>query len=378
MNRAIHRKPPLATSTTVGRRARQPEAGGILLPILVILVLIIGGISVFVGTYTPKQRPAPTETVEATPQRLARGAYLAENVFGCFDCHSKLDLKRFGAPPIGPKGAGGDCFGEAEGFPGTVCGSNITPDPETGLGAWTDGEVMRAVREGVSRDGRGLFPMMPYTQYRAISDDDLRAVVAYLRSLPPVKNAVPATQVKFPVSFFVKLAPQPLDGPVASPDQNDPVAYGKYLAKVSGCQFCHTPVDKKHQPIAGMDFSGGQEFPGPWGIVRSANITPHATGLGERDQQAFVGQFKAFDIAPEELPAVEAKDNTVMPWLSRAKMTEADLGAIYAFLKTVKPIERTVEKRTHPALPPPAPAAEAEGQAADAGAPSGTAPPAAP
>mgnify|MGYP006174588741 CR=1 FL=1 len=127
---------------------------------------------------------------------------------------------------------------------------------------------------GIGHDGRALFPMMPYTQYRAISDDDMRAVVAYLRSLPPVKNAVPATQINFPVSFFIKMAPQPLEGAVASPDQNDPVAYGKYLAKVSGCQFCHTPVDSKHQPIPGMDFSGGQEFPGPWGIVRSANITP--------------------------------------------------------------------------------------------------------
>jgi len=334
-----------------------------LLPILVILVLLIGGIGVFISTFTPKQRPAPAEKVENTPARLARGQYLAEAVLGCFDCHSKLDLGRFGAPRVGPDGAGGDCFGEAEGFPGTICPSNITPDQETGLGAWTDGEIMRAVREGVSRDGRALFPMMPYLEYRALSDEDMRAVVAYLRSLPPVKNAVAPTQIDFPLSFFIKLAPQPLEAEVPPPDQNDAAVYGKYLAKVSGCQFCHTPVDKKHQPIPGMDFSGGQEFPGPWGIVRSANITPHPTGLGDRDRQAFVGLFKAFDMPAEELPAVKPQENTVMPWATRAKMTEADLGAIYAHLKTVNPIARTVEKRAHPALPKPA----AEVGDADAG-----------
>jgi hypothetical protein len=139
------------------------------------------------------------------------------------------------------------------------------------------------------------------------------------------------------------------------------VAYGRYLATVSGCQFCHTPVDKMHQPVTGKEFSGGQEFKGPWGTLYSANITPHATGLGDRTEQAFVGMFKAFAMPGDQLPVVPPAQNTAMPWLTRAQMSEADLGAIYTFLKTVPAIEHVVEKRPRPTMPdaqaPPAPAA---------------------
>jgi mono/diheme cytochrome c family protein len=339
----------------------------VLLVLGVLALLAVGG-SVYVATYKPKQRPAATAAVERTPARLARGAYLVENVLGCFDCHSKHDLTRFGGPPVGPKGAGGDCFGEAEGFPGKVCTSNITPDADTGIGAWSDGEIMRAIREGVNRQGKALFPLMPYTEYKAISDDDVRAVVAYLRALPPAKNPVPPAEVKFPLSFFVKLAPQALPGEVPHPDERDRVAYGKYLAKVSGCQFCHTPVDSQHQPLPGQELSGGQEFRGPWGVVRSSNLTPHPTGLGDRTEQAFVGMFKAFAMADADVPKVSPEQNTAMPWLTRARMTEADLGAIYAYLKTVPARDRTVEKRPRPALP--ASAAPRASDAAPAAAPS--------
>jgi mono/diheme cytochrome c family protein len=300
--------------------------------------------------FNPTPGRATTYKVAATPARLERGRYLAEAVFGCFDCHTKHDLNRYGAPPVGPAGQGGECVGEQQGFPGNVCMSNITPDRETGLGDWSDGEIIRAVREGVDKDGKALFPMMPFGEYRSMSDEDARALVVYLRSLPPVKNAVPEKQVKFPLSVLMKLAPRPLEGPVPAPDPKDRVAYGKYLVKVSGCQLCHTPVDKQHQPIAGQEFSGGQVFPGPWGALRSANLTPHATGLGDKTEQQFIGQFKVFDVPAEELPAVTPDKNTVMPWLTRAKLTEADLGAIYAFLRTVPPLDRTVEKRPPPKL----------------------------
>ena len=207
------------------------------------------------------------------------------------------------------------------------------------------------MREGIDKDGQPLFPMMPYSEYKAMSDEDARAMVAYLRSLPPVKNAVPERVVKFPLSFAMKLAPKPLAGPVPAPDPKDRVAYGKYLAKVSGCQSCHTPVDKQHQPLPGQEFSGGQEFPGPWGALRSSNLTPHATGLGERGEQAFIGMFKAFNLPETDLPRVTPEQNTVMPWLTRAKLTEADLGAIHAFLRTLPPIARQVDKRPRPNLP---------------------------
>jgi mono/diheme cytochrome c family protein len=340
-----------------------------LLVVAALLGVIVAGAAIFVATYKPKQRPASTEKVDATPARVERGRYLYHAVMGCDDCHAARDLQRYAGPLTGGSGAGGPCVGTAEGIPGKVCPSNITPDQETGLGAWSDGEILRAVREGIDRQGRELFPMMPYGEYSALSDEDARSLVAYLRTLPPVKNAVPDPVIDFPISFFVKMAPRPLAGAVAEPDRSDPVAHGRYLAKVSGCQFCHTPVDGKKDPLPGQDFSGGQEFKGPWGSLYTSNLTPHETGLGQRDQQAFVGMFKAWSVPAAELPKVTPAQNTIMPWLSRAQMTEPDLGAIYAFLRTVPAIERVVEKRA----PPPAPAAVPPAAAAPAAAPAATA-----
>jgi mono/diheme cytochrome c family protein len=297
------------------------------------------------------QRPASSETVDRTPARIERGRYLAEQVLGCSDCHSKRDFTRAGSPPVGPRGAGGDCVGEQQGFPATVCMSNITPDVETGIGGWTDGQIMRAIREGVDDQGKALFPLMPYPVYKVVSDEDTRAVVAYLRSLPPVKNRVPPAQVGFPLSYYIKQAPAPLAGPVPEVDRNDRVAYGKYLATVSGCQSCHTPVNGQHEPLAGQELSGGQEFRGPWGVVRSTNLTPHATGLGDRSEQAFVATFKAFAVPAADAPRVTPEQNTPMPWVTRAQMTEADLGAIYAYLRSLPPFDRAVERRARPAAP---------------------------
>jgi mono/diheme cytochrome c family protein len=250
---------------------------------------------------------------------------------------------------VGPAGAGNDCFGPEFAMPGKVCAPNITPDTATGLGAWSDGEILRALREGVNREGEALF-MMPYNEYRALSDEDARAVVAYLRALPPITHQVPKTEIDFPVRFFIKFGPKPLLAPVPEPDRTDRVAYGKYLAKVGVCQFCHTPIDGRHLPIPGKEFAGGHEFKGPWGAVRSSNISPHEVGLGQRDEKAFVGLFKAFDGPDADLPTVPADKNTVMSWLSRSHMTESDLGAIHAYLKTVPAQDQMVEKRPVPAM----------------------------
>jgi mono/diheme cytochrome c family protein len=327
--------------------------GRVMAILFLLFSLVLGTAATFVVRYQPRQRPAGTESVARTPDRIARGRYLAEGALGCMDCHAKHDLAHYGNPVTGPMGAGGDCFGARERFPGTLCMSNLTPDPETGLGAWSDGEIKRAIREGVGRDGHALFPIMPYSEYSALSDNDADAVVAYLRALPAVHNPVPAANIDFPVKYFIKLAPTPLPGPVPDPSATDRVAQGKYLARVSGCIACHSPVDQRHQPLRGQELSGGQEFTGVFGVLRSSNLTPHATGLGDRDQAAFVGLFKSFAVPAADLPLVEPKDGTIMPWLSRARMSEADLGAIYAYLRAVPPIDHVVEKRARPALPHP-------------------------
>ena len=102
------------------------------------------------------------------------------------------------------------------GLPGAVTAPNITPDRETGIGAWTDGEKIRAIREGISRDGRVLFPMMPYPNFRMMSDEDVYAIVAYMNTLPAVRNPLPVTKIDFPVSLMIKSVPQPAGiGPAA-------------------------------------------------------------------------------------------------------------------------------------------------------------------
>ncbi len=322
--------------------------------LLGLLAIVIGAAAMFVVKYQPRQRPASSDRVVSTPAAIERGRQLAEGALGCMDCHAKKDTTRYGNPVVGPVGAGGDCFGEAERFPGTLCVTNLTPDKETGLGNWSDGEIKRAIREGVSRDGRALFPIMPYGEYRALSDADTDAVVAYLRSLPAVKNPIAPPAIEFPVKFFIKLAPEPLVGPVTHPDPKDRLATGKYLARIAGCVACHSPVDTRHRAIAGQELSGGQIFNGPFGQLRSSNLTPHATGLGNRTEAEFVALFKAFDLPADALPKVEPKENTIMPWWSRARMSADDLGAIHAYLKSLPPIERVVQTRKLPTVPSPA------------------------
>src|SRR5688572_11150231 len=135
----------------------------VLLVVVIGLALAAGGLAIFFATFDPKSRKVGAAPFERTPARVERGRYLVESVLGCMDCHSKHDLTRFGNPAVGLAGAGGECFGEEQGFPGKVCMANITPEPETGIGAWSDEEILRSIREGVDRNVRALFPLMPYT-----------------------------------------------------------------------------------------------------------------------------------------------------------------------------------------------------------------------
>lgn len=320
----------------------------ILIGIGVLLVVVVAGGAAFLGLKKPAQRAASAEKIQVTPALLARGKYLADMT--CLHCHTAPEPTRWtfrGNDDV--KGAGGLCFDEAMDFPGKVCSANITPDAETGIGTWTDGEIMRAIREGVSRDGRPLVPIMPYSDYRSLSDEDTRAIVAYLRTLPPVKKAHPAADVKPPLSIVMKFLPKPLDGPVAPP-ANDPVSRGKYLTTVGGCRGCHTPVDERHVPLPGKDFAGGQAFKMPWVTVRSANLTPHATGLADRTKENFIAQFRAVGAPEMGDVKVDPAHNTVMPWLAAANLSDDDLGAIYDYLKSMPPVENAVQKVAPPVV----------------------------
>ncbi|MEZ4410596.1 MAG: hypothetical protein R3A52_29560 [Polyangiales bacterium] len=298
--------------------------------------------------------PLWTERVEVTPERVARGRYLAEHVAVCADCHSRRDWSTFAAPIIrGTYGGGGERFGHEIGFPGEVTSANITAHPEHGVGRWSDGELVRAIREGVDREGRPLAPIMPYTHYRSMGDDDVRAVVAWVRSIPAMATAQPESTLDFPLSLIVRTIPQPAgparDGHVATPSPAVDVAYGAYLTNIGGCSECHTPSERG-QPIAGREFAGGQEFRLPTHTVRSANITPDATGIGGMSEDAFVARFKSYlppDGAVEVPPPATTtvlRGNTVMPWRMYAGMTEGDLRAIYRYLRTVRPVRNAVPR----------------------------------
>ena len=145
--------------------------------VLAVLLLGVLGALGFVFGLRPQQRPAPALPVDASPEKLARGRYLAESVSVCFHCHSQAEVSVFGMPPKpGTLAGGGMCLNPGMGFPGTMCAPNLTPDATTGLGHWTDGEIVRAIREGVSRDGRPLMAIMPYGLYREMSDEDVQAL----------------------------------------------------------------------------------------------------------------------------------------------------------------------------------------------------------
>lgn len=141
-----------------------------LLGFTVLLALAVSGFAGFVFLARPLSRPPQPVTATASPERLARGEYLARTR-GCVDCHSERDFNRYSGPPKAPLGAHGYCFDKGVGVPGVVCAPNLTSDKETGIGAGTDGEILRAMREGVSRDGRPLFPLMPYGDLKHLSDE---------------------------------------------------------------------------------------------------------------------------------------------------------------------------------------------------------------
>lgn len=293
----------------------------------------------------PTSVPPPDIKVQISPERIARGQYLFA-LADCGGCHSPRDFTRFGGPEVaGMRGAGAS-FPPELGLPGEIHAPNITPDVETGLGAWTDGEKIRAIRDGVSRDGRALFPMMPYAGFRNMSDYDVESLVAYLNTLAPVKHHVPRSAVVFPVSLLIKSAPKPA-GPVAPPDRANRVEYGRYLVNLGGCMDCHTG-ENKGEPVPGMLLAGGRTFHVPGAAVRSANITPDGqTGIGRWSERDFIDRFHQYrEYAAKGSPPSGPESFTLMPWLNLCQLPEDDLKAIYAFLKTQKPVYNAVE--THP------------------------------
>ncbi|HTR66973.1 MAG TPA: c-type cytochrome [Terriglobales bacterium] len=306
-----------------------------------LLLLLIAAISFTIGWrpfFGPKARALTSRKFEASPARLERGKYIAETS-GCLGCHSPHDWKAWGAPYVPGQEGSGEIM-PFDDLPGRIVAPNLTPDPETGAGNWTDDELARAIREGIGHDGRALFPMMPYQRLRRMSDEDLASVIVYLRSLPPVRHQLPPTEIIFPVKYLIRSAPAPLTSPVPEPDHSDPVKWGAYLVNRTACEECHTA---QHQgtPVKGLRFAGGFPLNGPFGHVAAANITPDASGIGYYDEALFIQVMRTGYVKARPL-------NSIMPFREFKNFTDDDLKAIFAYLRTLKPVKHRVDN----SLPP--------------------------
>ncbi len=308
-----------------------------------IVIVLAGGGLAYLFTAFPKVSDAPDMKVAATPELIERGRYLANHVSVCIDCHSTRDWSFYSGPiASGTEGKGGEKFDkETAGVPGTIFAPNITP---ANLGKWTDGEIYRAITSGVNKDGDALFPIMPYPAYSKMDPEDVKAIIAYIRTMHPIEGEYPRHDLNFPLNLIVRTIPGDPQ-PMKIPAKEDVINYGKYITTIAACGDCHTPAEKG-TPIEGMEFAGGFEFKAAIGTIRSANITPDKqTGIGSWTEDMFVARFKAYQ--NQETGAhkwMPGTPQTVMPWTMYAGMEDYDLRAIYKYLLTLKPVNHPVNK----------------------------------
>jgi mono/diheme cytochrome c family protein len=313
---------------------------------VLLALALVGVVAMLVKFYGMSPKVAPAKAMQATtdPEVIARGEYLTRHVYVCTGCHSPIHDDLPGEPLYEDKLAWGRDFGEMPGFPGHIRAANLTNDKSAGIGAWSDGEVVRAMREGVDRDGRALFPMMPYPTYaKVMSDDDALAVVAYLRSLTPSANDPGRMTLDFPVSMFIRAVPKPLESsPPPAPPPGDPKR-GEWLLVAGSCADCHTTYDARRAALPGMYMAGGNEMPiRGKGSVYTANITSDPeTGIGNwTDDDVFeaikhgIGKTKP------------GRALYGMPWPHYGGMTDQDVRALVTALRKVPPIRNAVKPAT--------------------------------
>jgi mono/diheme cytochrome c family protein len=262
----------------------------------------------------------------AAQSSVERGSYLMNTIMTCANCHSPK------GPPAATAGkdySGGLSWDEP---PFKVTAPNITTDKETGIGSWTDTQIKTMLLTGKNPSGVQEAEVMPTKFYPILTSGDLDSIVGYLRTLKPVKNKVPDPIYKMALPHHVYPG---AEKSYAQADLNDKLKRGFYLATIGHCMECHTPFGAS----GGQDFKdslgkGGREFPGPWGVSKSRNITSHKTaGVGDwtdAEIKTAITQGKRKDGTPLKGP---------MGYQYYAKMTDADLDAVIAYLRTVPPKE---------------------------------------
>jgi mono/diheme cytochrome c family protein len=269
-------------------------------------------------------RPALAETP------LERGAYLVEGIANCGNCHSPQEPS--GAVPLTALSGGPAITTPVfAAFP-----PNITPDRQAGIGTWTEDQVVTALREGRTPDGRMLRPPMPVPFYRSMSDDDAHAIAAYVLSQPAVGGKTPPSQYKVPTPASYG----PPVGHVAAPPRDDNIAYGAYLGSMGHCLLCHTPIGSDGQrDYAHRSGAGGLVMEGNFNRVVTANITPdRETGLG-RWTDAEVDYALTTGQRPDGRRLAAP-----MPVAYLVRLTPNDRAALIAWLRSLPPIANKVER----------------------------------
>jgi len=274
------------------------------------------------------ERAASAETL------LHRGAYLTKSVAACGRCHTPRNAES--QPIAGMEMAGGTEFDDVD--LGHVIAPNITPDPKTGIGRWTQAQIVNAIRNGGRPDGTIIGPPMPFSAYDDLSDRDVTAIAAYLRSIKPIRHAVGKSQYK----IALPESHGPTVTHVEEPKRADRLAYGAYLAgPVAHCIGCHTPLREGGQQLdRKRAFAGGRQLH-PYGqpgvLIMSRNISPDPEdGIGKWSD----AQIKRATIAGIRPDGTRLSPAMPYPWYKT--MAPADLDAIVAYLRTMPP-QKNVE-----------------------------------
>jgi mono/diheme cytochrome c family protein len=281
----------------------------------------------------------PEFHAQPSAKRMERGRYLVEGLTHCFHCHSEDNFKDgLGQPFPGKKGAG-KVVKDPESPNMVLVIPNITPDKETGAGTWSDAQLERAIRHGIGHDGRDLYSLMPYSNFQDMTDEDLASVIVYLRSIPPVKNVLPTMQLPIPI----KVDMHPEIEPPMPASASERVKKGWYLVRMGDCAGCHSAYDEKDCLMKDSMFGGGLRFIGQWGDVTSPNITQHPSGISHYDEAMFIKTIRTGHASGgvRELAGI-------MPYSYFRNLTDEDLGNIFAFLQTVKPVVHHVDNSEPP------------------------------
>ena len=323
----------------------------ILLGLLVLLIVVVGGFVIFVQTSWNKTYDIAYPTLETSTDSavIAHGKYLVHGAAHCSGCHvgdfsdmityeetgAEMPLKGGARIPLGPLG--------------TIIAANLTPDEETGIGRYSDGEVFRMMRHAVKPDGTAsLALMMPFWN---MADDDMIAVVSYLRSQEPVRNDVGPAEWTFMGKAIRTMAPlfEPIYEPTPpskAPPMEASLERGEYLARyVANCVGCHTPRNPETFDPIGPEFSGGMDMeplpelhielgvdPDLW--TRSVNLTPHPNSA--------LSRFKTAEEWIDRFRQKRVIMHSPMDWGSFSRMTDEDLESLWLYLNSLEPVENDI------------------------------------